>query len=266
VLHITIYRTTLHSLLSWIQKSRPLSFIHWLLHYPPKSPKWSLLLRFSKDTNWLLRNMPYRGRNDWAVWPCAIAHTIPTLHCQLAPWKGNEALFVFYGQTVWNLLKSTEEWRFSMETVFWVRAVYEWVERFQNGRQKVSDKHWSGRPVSVTTERVKQQIEQWIQDYRRVTIDETAVEFNMSSCSTYNIVHDDLGYREVCSRWVPKELSDDQKRARQTICQEHLDHHAREGDAFLQQIWQETSHGYTIMNQRVTDNRCSGSTCCLWPT
>jgi hypothetical protein len=28
-------------------------------------------------------------------------------------------------------------------------------------------------------------------------------------------------------------VSDDHKYARQTICQEHLDHHAREGDAFL---------------------------------
>ena len=31
-------------------------------------------------------------------------------------------------------------------------------------------------------------------------------------------------------------MSDDHKLARQTICQEHLDHHAREGDAFLHQI------------------------------
>jgi len=55
----------------------------------------------------------------------------------------------------------------------------------------------------------------------------------MSHGSAYNIVHNDLGYRKVCSRWVPKQLSDDHKHARQTICQEHLDRHVREGDAFL---------------------------------
>jgi hypothetical protein len=38
--------------------------------------------------------------------------------------------------------------------------VYEWVERFQNGRQNVSDERRSGRPVSVATETVKQQIKQ----------------------------------------------------------------------------------------------------------
>ena len=51
------------------------------------------------------------------VWACAVGRTTWPLHCQLVPWKSNEALFIFCGQRVWNLLKSTEEWRFSMETV-----------------------------------------------------------------------------------------------------------------------------------------------------
>jgi len=91
--------------------------------------------------------------------------------------------------------------------------MYEWVERFQNGRQNVSDEHRRGRPVRVATETVKQQIEQRIRDYRRVTIDEIAIEFNMSHGSVYNIVHNDFGYRKVCSRWVPRQLSEDHQRA-----------------------------------------------------
>jgi len=75
-----------------------------------------------RDPNWLLSNMSYRGRDDQAVWACAVGRTTWPLHCQLAPWKGNEALFVFCGQRVWNLLKSTEESRFSMKTVVWVRG------------------------------------------------------------------------------------------------------------------------------------------------
>jgi AraC-like DNA-binding protein len=88
----------------------------------------------------------------------------------------------------------------------------------------------------MATVTVKQQIEQRICDYRRVTIDEIAVEFNMSYGSTYRIVHNDFGYRKACSRWVPRQLSDDHKHARQTICQERLDRHAREGDPFLHRI------------------------------
>ena len=32
--------------------------------------------------------------------------------------------------------------------------VYEWVEKFQNGQQNVSDEHQSGRPVGVASETV----------------------------------------------------------------------------------------------------------------
>jgi hypothetical protein len=39
--------------------------------------------------------------------------------------------------------------------------------KISRGRQNVSDEHRSGRPVSVATETVKQQIEQQIRDYRR---------------------------------------------------------------------------------------------------
>jgi hypothetical protein len=58
----------------------------------------------------------------------------------------------------------------------------------------------------------------------------------MSHGSAYIIVHDELGYRRVCSRLVPRQLCNDHKRAWQTICQEHLDHRAGEGDAFLHLI------------------------------
>jgi hypothetical protein len=65
--------------------------------------------------------------------------------------------------------------------------------KVSNGRQNVSDELRSGRQVSMATETVKQQIEQRIRDYRQVTMDEIAVEFNMSHSSEYNTVHDDLG-------------------------------------------------------------------------
>jgi hypothetical protein len=44
----------------------------------------------------------------------------------------------------------------------------------------------------VENETVKQQIEQRIRDYRRVTFDEIAVELNMSHGSAYDTAHVDL--------------------------------------------------------------------------
>jgi len=34
-----------------------------------------------------------------------------------------------------------------------------------------------------------------------------AAHLDISYGSTYNILHDDLGYRKVCVQWVPKELT-----------------------------------------------------------
>jgi len=68
--------------------------------------------------------------HDRAVWACTIAHTVWPLHCQLAPWKSNEVLFIFCGQRAWNLLKSAEEWRFSMETVVWLSLVWTYERIF----------------------------------------------------------------------------------------------------------------------------------------
>ena len=143
--------------------------------------------------------------------------------------------------------------------------MYEWVERFRNRLKNVSDEHRSGRPVSVASETVKQQVEQRIRDYRWVTVDEIAAAFNMSHGSAYNIVHNHLGYRKVCSRWVPKSCP--------MITSVHGRRFVRniwtvmfvKVMLFSIELWQETSPGCTIMNQRVRDNRCSGSTRRLRP-
>jgi hypothetical protein len=63
-----------------------------------------------RDTKWLLSNMPYRGHDDRVVWACAIARKAWPLHCQLAPWKSNEALFFSFVvrrcETFWNLQRN----------------------------------------------------------------------------------------------------------------------------------------------------------------
>lgn len=170
--------------------------------------------------------MQYRGRDNRAVWACAIARTTWPFHCQLALWKTNEALFVL----LWSEgVKPSEIYKRTkvryVDSCLSQGRVYGWVEIFQNGRQNVTDEHRNGTPIRVATETVKQQIEKRIRDYTRVTINEIAVEFNMSHGSAHNIVHDDLRCRKVCSTCVPRQLSDDHKHAWQTICQ-NLDHHA----------------------------------------
>jgi len=69
-----------------------------------------------------------------------------------------------------------------------------------------------------------------------VTIDELANRFEINHGSAYDIIHNRLGFRKVCARWVPKQLTEEQKNNRVAICQRLLDCYANEGGAFLTQI------------------------------
>jgi len=66
-----------------------------------------------------------------------------------------------------------------------------------------------------------------------VTIDELANHFEISHDSAYDIIHNRLGFRKVCARWVPKQLTKEQKNNHVAICQCLLDRYAKEGKAFL---------------------------------
>ena len=89
-----------------------------------KCAQWKILFRNPK---WLLSNMPYRRRDDREVWACTIAHTVWPLHCQLAPWESNEALFFF---CVWSEgVKPSEIYR-RMKVQY--GDIYNWINQLSN--------------------------------------------------------------------------------------------------------------------------------------
>jgi len=53
-----------------------------------------------------------------------------------------------------------------------------------------------------------------VREDRQITVSEMAAHLDISYGSAYAILHDDLGYRKVCARWVPKELTIVHKRQR----------------------------------------------------
>ena len=46
-----------------------------------------------------------------------------------------------------------------------------------------------------------------IRDDRWITVSEVAAHLDISYGSAYAILHNDLGYRKVCARWVAKQLT-----------------------------------------------------------
>jgi len=69
----------------YIYEGKSLNNRDFILKCMEKYEQWKILFR---DTKRLLSNMPFRSRDDRALWACAIARTTWSLHCQLAPWKG----------------------------------------------------------------------------------------------------------------------------------------------------------------------------------
>jgi len=98
------------------------------------------------------------------------------------------------------------------------------------------DAEHSGCPATATTMRNEERTVELIHENRRIAVEEVAGRLNVSVGSAYSQIHDSLKFSKVCSRWVPKELTEECKRKRLDVCSRHLARYCEEGDNFLQQI------------------------------
>ena len=79
------------------------------------------------------------------------------------------------------------------------------VGEFSGCRLSVTDEQRSGRPS--TSADLVPAIEETVCANRRVLLKELEEQFNLSHGTIWDIVHERLGYRKVCSRWVPRQLT-----------------------------------------------------------
>ncbi|GFN96041.1 histone-lysine N-methyltransferase SETMAR [Plakobranchus ocellatus] len=77
---------------------------------------------------------------------------------------------------------------------------------------------------------VTARVDELIKVDRKVKLKEISLKLVIPKTNVYEIVHDKLGYRKVCARWVPKMLSDEHKRLRVEISQILLHRCEQEGD------------------------------------
>lgn len=116
------------------------------------------------------------------------------------------------------------------------RTFYVWVGRFRDGRTSVQNIPPPGRPVDTITPTMIANVEEFILKDRRTRLDDIVEKYNISKGSAFTILHDHLGMRKVSARWVPKQLSDDQKANRVTACESHLARFRKDGEKFLNHI------------------------------
>jgi len=85
------------------------------------------------------------------------------------------------------------------------------VQLFNEGRENVHDDPRSGR-LSVVNEYLVRAVEEKFRENRRFTIPSLSLHFSQISQSLlHEIVSDELGFRKLCARWVPKLLTKEHK-------------------------------------------------------
>ncbi|GBN32786.1 hypothetical protein AVEN_90341-1 [Araneus ventricosus] len=122
------------------------------------------------------------------------------------------------------------------ENVMTDGMVRNWVRQFNDGRTNVHDEARSGRP-SVVNGGLVAKVNEKIRENSRFTIRMLCDEFPQSSKTVlHEIVTNRLNYHKLCSRWVPKMLSDVHKTKGLGSALTFLTRHSEEGIEFLNKI------------------------------
>ena len=98
----------------------------------------------------------------------------------------------------------------------------------------MTDEQRSGCPSTLAD--LVPAIEENVCANSRVLLEELEEQFNLSHGTIWDIVHERLGYRKVCSRWVPLQLTEDHKKNRMGASLTHLLRFNDHGEDFLEQI------------------------------
>ena len=92
-------------------------------------------------------------------------------------------------------------------------SVFEWHNRFKQGRESVRDDDRCGRSKEVRTPLIGQ-IMNFMDKGLRVSIETISAQFDVSVGTVHTIIHEELKMRKICARFVPKVLREDQKERR----------------------------------------------------
>ena len=92
-----------------------------------------------------------------------------------------------------------------------------WFRQFMSGARTLEDDDRCGRMATTVTPENFSMVQSLIKDTKMIYADVQDI-MKILSGSLTRILHDCLGVRKCCARWVPHNLSGDQKRGRVDWC------------------------------------------------
>jgi len=93
-------------------------------------------------------------------------------------------------------------------------TVKNWVAQFKRGDISTCDAPRPGRPKTVTTPEIIDQIHELILEDRRISAKSISKQLGISRERIGSIIRENVVMRKLSAKWVPKCLNADQKRHR----------------------------------------------------
>ena len=101
-------------------------------------------------------------------------------------------------------------------------TVKNWFNEFQCNRTSVFNEPRPGTPKTATTENNVKNIHDLVLADRRLKVREIDETVGISKDCVGHIAHEILGMRKLSARWVPRLLTPDKKRNRETTSEQSL--------------------------------------------
>lgn len=123
-----------------------------------------------------------------------------------------------------------------------LRHVYKWIQCFKEGRAETHDDARSGRPSDALNEDSICAVRTLLEENRRYTITDlhremsTRFLIDKSRTTIFRILTEALDMRKISARWVPRLLSDDDKKRRMGAALEFLQEYNEVGHEILDRV------------------------------
>lgn len=111
------------------------------------------------------------------------------------------------------------------DTIFWLQKCYsssapsefmvrKWFAKFKMGDLSLKVGDITGRPKTAMTQENVTKMLKIVRSDRKIKLLEIANIVKIAEGSVFTIIHDYLGMKKLCARWVPRMLTPDQKQQR----------------------------------------------------
>lgn len=102
-------------------------------------------------------------------------------------------------------------------------SIGSWYAEFRRTRQSVEDEPRTGRPPTAVTEENVNAVRELIESDPHITTLQMRNLLDIGSGALETILHQHLKVKKLCARWVPHQLTNEQKSRRLEFCQFMLD-------------------------------------------